>query len=329
MGRPRKVPEEAVRKSPRRKAAAKTAEALAAGKKPRATKIKETDHKQAVSILRQLAQAKARVPLAHASPSAGSRLKQASANNTGDEPGALADLLAVEVQIINAETPLELARLAKSLTATTQDAVFKEYRATVQRQRALEHKIIEDLRAQLAAKEQVLEALVAQMDRPESSTPRRQAAPELYELPIRKPSSAGSMIHRDDLADELKTILFTFDMLELLTGVRIVNYENDKDKFYFDVKQASTQGDDAEQLAVEYRLVIRRKLEKLAEVTYIPTFLKLPRAKDAEQEARASDAQRVRAHLPDYLRENLKFPYNTLLQFYGKVGKALNKAAKG
>lgn len=128
------------------------------------------------------------------------------------------------------------------------------------------------------------------------------------------------MLQQEDLANELKTIGITLDMQELLTGVRITNYEDDRDKFYFDVKQTSTNIDnDVDAVSVMYRLVIKKKFEQTAEVTYIPSFLR---------EAKNDDARRVSVHLPDYLKDNLIFPYNTLLQFYAKMSKALNKSAK-
>lgn len=153
-----------------------------------------------------------------------------------------------------------------------------------------------------------------------NATPQKRVTGELYKLPIRSNSASTLMISLDDLAQEMKTIGVTLDMLELLTGVRIVNYEEDKEKFHFDVKQSSTNSeDDSSTITVEYKLVIKKQFELSADVNYIPTFLK---------KVPSSVKNRLIENLPDYLQGSLVFPYNTLSQFYAKMNRALNKSTK-
>lgn len=236
-----------------------------------------------------------------------------------------------ENDILAASTPQALMKLINSLVTTQQDAIFDKYRLTSRLQMNHDSLVISGLREELRHKQATIDALQAQIIENGgvnadvssisvvSSTPRRQGTRELYQSPIRQKSSS-LMLQQEDLANELKTIGITLDMQELLTGVRITNYEDDRDKFYFDVKQTSTNIDnDVDAVSVMYRLVIKKKFEQTAEVTYIPSFLR---------EAKNDDARRVSFHLPDYLKDNLIFPYNTLLQFYAKMSKALNKSAK-
>lgn len=248
--------------------------------------------------------------------------------NTASTSGEVA---VTESEILKATDADSLVKLIDSLVNTQQDAIFDKYRQTSKLQMSHDSSLISSLREELTKKQDLIDALQAQLlakgDDGDttafsvpSSTPRRQTKPEMYQSPIRKQSSSSLMIHQEDLANELKTIGITLDMQELLTGVRIINYEEDRDKFYFDVKQTSTNIDnDSDAVSVVYRLVIKKKFEQTAEVTYVPSFL---------QGEKTEDANKVSAHLPDYLKDNLIFPYNTLLQFYAKMSKALNKSAK-
>lgn len=249
-----------------------------------------------------------------------------------------------EKDILSADSPAKLALLVSSLVSTQQDSIFERYRQTTRLQQSNDAKLISELRSELSAKQKTIEGLIVQIQNFQesgdvsvlssapavSSTPQKGRRVEMYESPIRKRSESSLMIRQDDLANELKTIGITLDMLELLTGVRIINYEEDLDRFYFDVKQTSTNmEDEAAAVSVEYKLVIKRKFEQTAEVTYVPVFLRTDKkSKGAELDRRSDNANKVAKHLPEYLQDNLIFPYNTLLQFYTKMSKALNKSTK-
>lgn len=236
-----------------------------------------------------------------------------------------------ENDILAATTPQKLMNLINTLVNTQQDAIFDKYRLASRLQMSHDKEMITSLREEISRNQATIDALQAQLVESTSteadlsaisvvsSTPRKQPTRELYQSPIRQKSSS-LMLQQEDLANELKTIGITLDMQELLTGVRITNYEDDRDRFYFDVKQTSTNIDnDADAVSVMYRLVIKKRFEQTAEVTYIPSFL---------QGDKSDDVRRVSSNLPEYLKDNLIFPYNTLLQFYTKMSKALNKSAK-
>lgn len=217
----------------------------------------------------------------------------------------------------------DILKFINTLVNTSQHEAIEKYKQTCKLQMANDAKLISQLQAELETKQKSIDTLAFQLQRYQNfpATPQKRQTAELYQLPIRNGSSSSSlMIHHDELAQELKTIGITLDMLELLTGVRIINYEEDREKFYFDVKQSSTNTDnDNEAITVEYRLVIKKDFEESADVNYVPVFL---------SEADNESTERLISHLPDYLRDNLIFPYNTLSQFYAKMNKALNKARK-
>lgn len=239
-----------------------------------------------------------------------------------------------EADILAADT-LDKVVAFVNLLVGSQQQLFDRYKHTARLQMDADARLIAELRRELENKQTSIDALLALLQRAQtapdtrapsmaSSTPQRgRAAPEMYELPIR--GRNASLLSQHELAGELKTIGVTLDMLELLTGVRIISYEEDRAKFYFDVKQLSTTSDnDTDAVSVVYRLVIKRKFELTAEVTYVPSFLQTVELNGSE----ADDARAVAACLPEYLKDNLIFPYNTLLQFYAKMSKALNRSAK-
>lgn len=248
--------------------------------------------------------------------------------------GSKIQLQVSEEDILSALTSGKLVAYINELLDSEQSRMFEAYREEAKRQMEEDAETIAELQRSLQQKQERIDALHAQLQqaerqlelqllrveqlleqqagRGELTTPKRGYS-QKYELPIRKRSPL-LLMSQDELQDELKTIGFTMDMLELLTGVRITNYEEDDEKFYFDVKQASTLANDAVPTEVRYRLIIQRSFDQGAEVNYQPEF--------------DDDSERLMAHLPAYLKENLMFPYNTLLQFYGKMNKALNKATR-
>ena len=235
-----------------------------------------------------------------------------------------------EQDIVLATSSNDLLGYINTLVGSDAEAHLREYKRTAELQIENDASLIRQLKTELQRKQDLIDTLTRQVlrlqdngsasSRDAHATPQKRLAGEMYQLPIRTSSASTLMISLEDLALELKTIGVTLDMLELLTGVRITNYEEDKDKFHFEVKQSSTNGeDDPSTITVEYKLVIKKLFEQSAEVNYIPTFLK---------EVPTSVKNRLRKNLPDYLQDSLVFPYNTLSQFYAKMNRALNKSAK-
>ncbi|GEQ71570.1 hypothetical protein JCM33374_g5255 [Metschnikowia sp. JCM 33374] len=288
-----------------------------------------------------------------------SKTRQVSAETEISKTSALVRALSVsqkssgvsvtEADIIAAKSPSQVTKLINTLVSTDQDELFRQYKETSEEQQVKDSQSIAELTTKLDERQTTIDTLTAQISELQNSldtaeekleaigdtsthaqTPQRRRGKEMYQSPIRrKPSDA--MVHRTKVDDEFKTIAFTFDMLELLTGVRIISYKVDDDKFLFDVKQTSTVTEqESDVVTIEYQLMIQRDFEEKAEVTYIPVFLDAlgKRARNAEQEAKNKDAERVKVHLPGYLQQSLNFPYNTLSQFYIKLSKALNKGTK-
>ncbi|GBL51345.1 hypothetical_protein [Candidozyma auris] len=235
-----------------------------------------------------------------------------------------------EQDIIAATSSHDIVGYLNTLVGSEAEANLNEYRRTTKLQMDNDASLIRQLRTELQQKQESIDTLLKQVSQLQNNgsalpatanaTPQKRVTGELYKSPIRSNSASTSMISSDDLAQEMKTIGVTLDMLELLTGVRIVNYEEDKEKFHFDVKQSSTNSeDDSSTITVEYKLVIKKQFELSADVNYIPTFLK---------KVPSSVKNRLIENLPDYLQGSLVFPYNTLSQFYAKMNRALNKSTK-
>lgn len=102
-----------------------------------------------------------------------------------------------------------------------------------------------------------------------------------------------------------------------IDGVKVINFENTSDEYIFDIKQSSSV---KLGLTMHYQLVLAS--QPSPEINYIPTFLDALEGEEVEDYENAKILQKI---LPDYLCENLSFPFDTLAQFYGKVNRALNK----
>ncbi|KAM9939596.1 hypothetical protein OXX80_000917 [Metschnikowia pulcherrima] len=254
-----------------------------------------------------------------------------------------------EADIHAATTPAQVTALISSLVSTEQDVLFQQYREKAAEQEAKNSVIIADFASKLDEKQSTIDSLAHQIQELQNqlaeaeerldavdensmalTTPQRRAGRRSYESPIRRKPS-DKKVHHSNVDDEFRTIAFTFDMLELLTGIRIVDYKVDQDNFLFDVKHSSTVSPrETETVTIEYQLSIQREFESCADVTYVPVFLEClsKRARDAEQEAKNKDAAMVKNHLPAYLQQSLTFPYSALSQFYTKLSKALNQSVR-
>lgn len=227
-----------------------------------------------------------------------------------------------ESDIISSSSPQQLVDIINKLTSTTQDEIFLSYKTQMEAQLAESHKIINELQQDIIAKNTIIDSLqVNNKNNATSQTPSR-ASQNVYKSPIRRKKNE-STITQDQLSKELETIGITLDMLELLTGLRIVNYEEDDVKFHFDITQTSTaeavsEGTTPNGLTINYRLIISKEFKSTAEINYVPTFLK-----DDDE-----NSEKLREILPEYFCDNLTFPYNTLSQFYTKINRALNKGVK-
>jgi Uncharacterized conserved protein len=252
-----------------------------------------------------------------------------------------------EQDIIESSSSQDLVELINSLTNTKQDEIFTKYRTKVQQELDNDHSVIEELTKTLQEKQSRIDQLERELES------KRGDVYDVYESPIRKKKNIDlstnlisrtisdlksgnlsvnisvsspsfkslpyNLISHDQLSKELENIGFTLDMVELLTGLRIINFQEDDASFYFDVKQSNSS------IFINYRLIISKSFASTAEISYVPTFLE---EMDGEVDVEEVDNSRhLKAILPEYLCENLSFPYNTLGQFYGKVSRALSKHA--
>lgn len=245
-----------------------------------------------------------------------------------------------EKDILAAQNSNDLMKIIESLTNTNQDELFNRYKEKTEVQLQQNSLLINELQEELQNKQEIIDSLLQQKPGDvalETPMKAKNKPQNMYVSPIRKKKTSNlepGVIHHDQLSKELETIGITLDMLELLTGVRIINYEEDESKFHFDVKQTSTNGDNTE-LSIEYRLIIAKEFTSTAEINYVPTFLKDINdsySDDIDVDDDSSDPKSnpklLMQLLPDYFCDSLTFPYNTLSQFYTKMNRALNKGAK-
>lgn len=236
------------------------------------------------------------------------------------------DSIITEKIITSISTNQQLVELINSLVNTKQDEIFSEYKSEVKNQLESDHELILSLQKELEVKQALIDKLE------NNSTSRinlsYQSPDAIFESPIRK-RSQSSFINLDQLSKELENVGFSLDMMELLTGLRIMNYQEDKSKHYFDVKQTSKG------VFINYQLVISKNIDKSEDIQYEPTFMEVL-SDDFHQDPNDSisevdlvrNAKRLKKMLPDYLCENLSFPSDTLVQFYNKMSRALNKMTK-
>ncbi|EER32159.1 conserved hypothetical protein [Candida tropicalis MYA-3404] len=202
----------------------------------------------------------------------------------------------------------ELIDIINTNINTKQDELFTKYKSKVESQLEQDHELIESLQLELQDKNSRIEQLEEQL-----ASLKIDSAVE-FASPIRK--KTVGRLNQDELAKEREHISLTLDMIELLTGVKVVNFENTEDEYIFDIKQSSMK----QELVVHYQLVLSTIPN--SEINYFPTFLDALEGDEVEEYENTKRLQKV---LPEYLCENLSFPFDTLAQFYGKVNRALNK----
>ncbi|KAK6461354.1 chromosome segregation protein Csm1/Pcs1-domain-containing protein [Scheffersomyces coipomensis] len=250
-----------------------------------------------------------------------------------------------EEDVLESNRNHDLVEFINSLVNTKRDDLFTNYQAKAQSQIKNDHELIKQLNEEVSEKQSTIDKLLNEIEQLKLSENKPIPNPKLeqvvndveYLSPIRsRKHKIVDMIDQQSIKKEFEDIGFTLDMLELLTGLRIVNFTEDDDKYYFDVKQTTSNSSDV--VYISYRLIVSKTFESTAEIEYIPTFLE---DLDSEEDEYADDdddnvrlganenARYLKKMLPDYLCENLSFPYNTLSQFYAKVNRALHKGSKG
>ncbi|RLV89623.1 hypothetical protein JA1_005061 [Spathaspora sp. JA1] len=210
----------------------------------------------------------------------------------------------------------ELIELVNDLANTKQDEVFTKYQTKIQTQLENDHLLIQNLQLDLRKKNETIDKLVEEISRLKQSQTNE---PEQikFESPIRTKHTP-----MNSLSKELENITISLDMIELLAGVRVVNFQEDEEMLYFDVKQSSPP------LYITYQLIISKEFEVKAKVHYIPTFLDVLANEfdhgDDEVEI-IENARVLQRILPDYFLDKIEFSIDTLNQFYSKLARALNK----
>lgn len=190
------------------------------------------------------------------------------------------------------------------------DALVSELMAEVERLSGIEAEA-----AALRDRVAVLEAQVALLEtKPDAS---------VFQLPI-KPKTL--LVLRRDLELELEQIGVIFDMLEVITGLRIHNLADGALTMTFECSQMALEPQDEQPFTWDYRLVVQKGAD--GDIVYEPEVDGEQLAALAQGDLDPADrvrVERMRRVLPDYFQDSLSFPYNTLPQFFSNLGKALTK----
>ncbi|EGW33657.1 uncharacterized protein SPAPADRAFT_133618 [Spathaspora passalidarum NRRL Y-27907] len=246
--------------------------------------------------------------------------KKKPASNTPSRPSSKRAKgpisIITEQDILTTTDSEDLIELINDLTNTKQDEIFTKYQTKMQSQLENDHMLIQELQLELRRKNDTIDKLLDEISQLKQS--QSGEAELTFESPIRKRQPMNDIT----LTKELENISITLDMIELLAGVRVVNFQEDDSMLYFDVKQSSPP------LFITYQLIISKEFEATAQVNYVPTFLDALENEfdhgDDEVDI-VENARFLKRILPDYLCEKLLFPIDTLAQFYSKVGRALHK----
>lgn len=234
-----------------------------------------------------------------------------------------------EEDILSAQSNEDLIHIIKRLTSSSQDEIFSKYKEKMAQMIRQHERQMQEMRDELKNKQQVIDYLVKQKGG--QSADREGFDRKTYVSPLRQKHDAGAeqLMNLELLSREMDNIGTTLDMLELLTGLRIINFKEDEFSFHFDVKQSSTTGN-SDELSIEYQLVIAKEVKATAEINYIPTFLEtMSNERASSSGSSESDLKLLVDSLPDYFCDNLTFPYNSLSLFYAKMNRSLNKLVRG
>lgn len=247
------------------------------------------------------------------------------------------DLLLEESDVLKIQNNEELIDLINRLTNSTQDELFNDYKRKTEQQLKQSEQLVQEMNEELDRRQKIIDDLQRKSaTKPTAGTPvkdnRDKTEDIRYMSPIRRKTDPklgiDNRISKGELAKELENIGITLDMLELLTGLRIINYEEDENLFHFDIRQSSTRGT-GDEITILYKLIIAKDFSDSAEINYVPTFLD---ALDESEDSMEVDEFKTRENaellikiLPDYFCDKLTFPYNTLSQFYTKMNRSLTK----
>ncbi|WLF78584.1 csm1-like protein [Lodderomyces elongisporus] len=225
-----------------------------------------------------------------------SKSKVKKPTSAGSRPGSSKSPTILTEDVISTTDIGTLIDLVNENVHTNADIIHNKYKDLAEEQMSQDHLLIQELREEN-------ERLTQRLSESSSNAE--------FTSPIRK-----KKIKQDDFEKEREHICFTLDLLELLTGIKVTNFEESPTRYTFDIKQTSSN----KELFIEYSLILS-KVDS-SQINYVPTFLEDDGTRDSAYKANQKNLVKV---LPDYLCEYLSFPFNTLAQFYGKVNKALNR----
>lgn len=226
--------------------------------------------------------------------------------------GGLSNLI-TEKDIINAQSKQQLIGFINELTTSKSDQVFDEYKKKVSEQLSNNAILIEQLNTELGRKQTMIDNLIEEnlsLKRSFNGGLPSADSNQSFESPIRR-KQQSNIINHNQLEKELEDIGTFLDLIELLTGIVLIDCFEQDSKYHFDIQQTSSN----KTIEMNYRLIVDTSFKENIDIDYIPTFM----------ESKNKNLVKLQSILPEYLCENLSFSLSTLGQFYSKVNKAINK----
>lgn len=254
--------------------------------------------------------------------------KQEAAPSESQDPDAPLDMNNIDDLIDAVSTKTGTLRFIQSLAASLAKA-FEEFKSQLLQQRDADHALIEELSSQLAALQQLVAARdkrILELEEQVDSANRTSSSSHAYESPIRKqkhslptPSPSSAPSTDDPVAREFEYISYSLDMVEIMTGVRVRNFVEEDDKFFFEVRQRSSDPAHSATHA-DYVLIIEKSAGRDTEICYIPAFMDQAETGTPLEQDNSRLLQQL---LPDYFCGPLNFAYSSLPRFYARMGRAL------
>ncbi|OWB63413.1 hypothetical protein B5S29_g4391 [[Candida] boidinii] len=125
-------------------------------------------------------------------------------------------------------------------------------------------------------------------------------------------NSESLNLNNENLIKEKNLNNTKFEIIELLTGLICIEFNENQENLSFKLKQT---GDSC---ILYYQLLISKNGS--SDIVYIPD---IDNIKDIEDSLK--NKENLKTYLPDYLLDNLTFPANTLNNFFNKLSRSLNK----
>ncbi|ODV94250.1 hypothetical protein PACTADRAFT_51123 [Pachysolen tannophilus NRRL Y-2460] len=204
-----------------------------------------------------------------------------------------------------------LLNLMQDLTSQQKiDQLFNDYKNQVEETLAKADNLIESLTRQVTDLQRQLKTQNGSI---QSSGPSKNEDLELI------------LQLKQENAQQNSQVRVIFDFIELLTNLTCLDFLENEEQLIFIMKQSDTEST----IHINYKLIINRlKNKDINEIIYIPLVsgdYNPEIDEEEDEEDFKENLAKLHKVLPEYLLDNLTFPYSNLSNFYAKINRSLNK----